>query len=77
VYAGNLPGEVGDLENTRCAECGQVLVARYGYFSREYRVTQDGRCPSCDATVPGRWDPAFHPQRTSRPFVPMLVRSDP
>src|SRR2546423_6709271 len=31
VYAGNLPGEVGDLENTRCTGCQDVLVARRGY----------------------------------------------
>ena len=24
VYAGNLPGRVGDLEDTRCAACGEV-----------------------------------------------------
>ena len=23
VYAGNLPGSVGDLEDTRCAACGE------------------------------------------------------
>src|SRR3954468_5669867 len=28
VYAGNLPGEVGDLENTRCASCREPLIAR-------------------------------------------------
>src|SRR5687768_135167 len=32
VYAGNLPGEVGDLEDTHCATCGNVLVARHGYL---------------------------------------------
>src|SRR5437867_4806504 len=26
VYAGNLPGRVEDLEDTRCAACGQVVV---------------------------------------------------
>src|SRR5262245_66222655 len=31
VYAGNLPGSVGDLEDTRCAACGDVLIARFGY----------------------------------------------
>ena len=24
VYAGNLPGQVGDLEDTRCAACGET-----------------------------------------------------
>jgi len=31
VYAGNLPGMVGDLEDTRCPQCGQGLVRRRGY----------------------------------------------
>jgi pyruvate formate lyase activating enzyme len=70
VYAGNLPGQVGDLENTRCASCGDVLIARYGYHIRDYRLTADGRCPSCSAAVPGRWSAHFDGQVTSRPFIP-------
>jgi pyruvate formate lyase activating enzyme len=68
VYAGNLPGQVGDLEDTRCASCGDLLVARYGYHVRDYRLTADGRCPSCAALVPGRWGSGFAGQIASRPF---------
>jgi pyruvate formate lyase activating enzyme len=70
VYAGNLPGSVGDLEDTRCASCHGLLVSRYGYHIREYHLTADGRCPSCATPVPGRWSPRFDGQITSRPFVP-------
>ena len=70
VYAGNLPGQVGDLEDTRCAACGDLLVARYGYHIREYHVTSDGRCPRCHTAVPGRWSPSFDGQIASRPFIP-------
>jgi pyruvate formate lyase activating enzyme len=70
VYAGNLPGGVGDLEDTRCTSCDRVLVARYGYHVREYNLTSDGRCPSCQHEMPGRWDPAFAGQITSYPFLP-------
>ena len=56
VYAGNLPGAVGDLENTRCGTCRETLVERNGYRIRSYRITSDGRCPSCAAAVPGRWN---------------------
>src|SRR5262245_60404890 len=70
VYAGNLPGRVGDLEHTRCASCGHVLIERYGYAIRSYRVSPDGRCTACAAAVPGRWDPAFGGQITSAPFQP-------
>jgi pyruvate formate lyase activating enzyme len=70
VYAGNLPGRVGDLEDTRCAHCGDLLVARYGYHIRKYRLTPDGRCPSCATPVPGRWSAGFEGQIASRPFIP-------
>jgi pyruvate formate lyase activating enzyme len=56
VYAGNLPGQVGDLEHSFCSTCGHTLVERFGYHVRAYRITDDGRCRSCQATVPGRWD---------------------
>jgi pyruvate formate lyase activating enzyme len=70
VYAGNLPGQVADLEDTRCASCGTRLVERYGYLIRAYHLTPNGACPSCGTRVPGRWGPAFEGQITSRPFVP-------
>src|SRR5262245_53242898 len=70
VYAGNLPGQVRDLEDTRCASCDETLIERYGYFIRTYRLTPDGRCPACEAVVPGRWDSRFHGQIASRPFLP-------
>src|SRR5262245_20343758 len=74
VYAGNLPGEVGDLEDTRCSACRELLVGRYGYYIREYHVTPDGRCPSCRQTVPGRWSAQFDGQIAARPFIPATRR---
>ncbi len=70
VYAGNLPGEVGDFENTRCAHCRELLIARYGYFIMDYRITPEGNCPRCSASVPGRWAREFQGQIASAPFVP-------
>ena len=70
IYAGNLPGRVGDLEDTHCASCGEVLVARYGYLIREYNLTKDGGCPRCGTKAPGRWSAGFEGQRTSHPFLP-------
>jgi pyruvate formate lyase activating enzyme len=69
VYAGNLPGEVGGLEDTRCTSCGETLVARFGYAIRRYNVSPEGWCPRCSAAVPGRWSPAFDGQIASRPFL--------
>jgi pyruvate formate lyase activating enzyme len=70
VYAGNLPGQVGDLENTRCPHCRALLVERYGYFIQQYRLTSEGRCPDCATAIPGRWGTQFDGQVTSSPFVP-------
>jgi pyruvate formate lyase activating enzyme len=58
VYAGNLPGRVGDWENTRCPSCRDLLIERNGFEVHTYRLTDDGRCPKCDASIPGRWDAA-------------------
>jgi pyruvate formate lyase activating enzyme len=75
VYAGNLPGRVGDLENTRCPDCRELLVERHGYFIRKYWLTPQGTCPGCGAAIPGRWAPEFKTQITDRPFLPGVRRS--
>jgi len=69
VYAGNLPGRVGDLENTRCHQCGEMLIRRHGYLVQEYRVTADGKCPACQAAIPGRWATKFQHPIVERPFL--------
>jgi pyruvate formate lyase activating enzyme len=55
VYAGNLPGEVGGLEDTRCPSCGATVIARRGYTVG--RVAQDalGRCVACATPIAGYW----------------------
>jgi pyruvate formate lyase activating enzyme len=70
VYAGNLPGRVGSLEHTHCSGCRQTLIERHGYSIRTYRITADGRCPSCATPAPGRWSTSFDGQIASRPFLP-------
>jgi pyruvate formate lyase activating enzyme len=78
VYAGNLPGTVGDWENTRCPNCRELLIARHGYLIKGYYLTFQGYCPSCGTSIPGRWDPAFRGQITDHPFVPLMrSQSDP
>ena len=71
IYAGNLPGRVGGLENTHCLSCGETLIRRHGYFIEEYRLTRSGCCPDCGATVPGRWAERFEGQLTDRPYAPV------
>jgi len=70
IYAGNLPGQVGDLEDTRCAACSETLIERTGYFIKSYRITPDGRCRACSTPIPGRWSRSFEGQIASRPFLP-------
>jgi len=70
VYAGNLPGQVGDLENTYCPGCHAPLVERFGYQITAYHLTAQGTCPRCDAKIPGRWARKFEGQITARPMVP-------
>lgn len=70
VYAGNIPGGVGDLENTRCHACGALLIERSGYLIQQYRLSPDGSCPDCGTRIPGRWGQRFEGQRTATPFVP-------
>jgi len=67
VYAGNLPGRVGDLEHTFCTGCHLRLVTRYGYLIQEYALTPEGTCPRCATPLPGRWDRAFTGQLTAFP----------
>jgi pyruvate formate lyase activating enzyme len=72
VYAGNLPGRVGDLEHTRCPLCAEVLIERRGYLIRRYNLSPTGGCPSCGTHIPGRWSHEFSEQRTSVPFQPKM-----
>lgn len=65
VYAGNLPGGVGDRENTYCPNCDELLIRRYGFYVKENRMDA-GRCPKCQAQVPGIWETSSPPRSTGR-----------
>jgi pyruvate formate lyase activating enzyme len=70
IYAGNLPGQVGELENTYCHNCHELLIERDGYLITGYYLTSNGSCPACGTTIPGRWDPSFRGQITDHPLLP-------
>jgi pyruvate formate lyase activating enzyme len=55
VYPGNLPGMVGDLENTSCPSCGGLLIAREGFLVLRNRMHR-GQCPDCGTAIPGVWE---------------------
>ena len=70
IYAGNIPGMVGDLEDTHCHNCGKTLIKRYSYLVEDYRLSPEGCCPFCGAAIPGKWAAKFDGQITSHPFLP-------
>ncbi len=74
VYAGNIPGKVGNLEDTRCPHCSERVVERYGYLIRAYNLTPEGACRACGTRIPGRWSDAFTEQRTAFPIPLHLER---
>ena len=77
VYAGNRPGRVGDLENTRCPDCRTLLIERFGYLILGYHLTPQGRCPDCGLAIPGRWAESFQGQVAAHPFLPSRGMNPP
>ena len=55
VYAGNLPGGVGDREHTYCPGCRAVLIRRQGFQVLENRM-RGSSCPDCGAAIAGVWE---------------------
>jgi len=55
VYAGNIPGRVGGLENTYCPDCNTLLIERHGFRILQNRLTR-GNCAKCDTLIPGVWN---------------------
>ncbi len=64
VYTGNVHDRTGD--STYCPSCGSALIVRDWYEIEQYRVTPDGHCPNCHATIAGhfgKFTEAFGRQR--------------
>lgn len=55
VYAGNLPGRVGSLEDTHCPHCMKVLVKRRGFQVVENQLKDSNKCPYCGTEIAGVW----------------------
>ena len=71
VYAGNLPGRVGGLEDTRCPNCGAVLVERFGFKVMQDRISPRGACPRCQTVIPGFWRAGAKQAREDAGKVPL------
>jgi|YNPNPStandDraft_1061719.scaffolds.fasta_scaffold01913_13 pyruvate formate lyase activating enzyme len=52
VYIGNVPGHSGT--NTYCHNCKSLLIERNGYNIKIHGL-KEGRCKSCNTSIPGRW----------------------
>lgn len=74
VYAGNAPGRVGDWENTYCPNCRELLIERYGYLVRGYRLTTEGSCPKCGGAIPGIWPKSAQEVRTGSSMADYFSR---
>jgi len=51
VYVGNI--FIEGTEDTRCPECGEVVISRVGYNVNI--KGENGRCPACGAEIKGVW----------------------
>jgi len=70
IYPGNLPGQVGEWENTRCHHCNATVIKRYGFLVQQNRVNRDGTCPDCHKQLPGIWGKSSgHGDGRVRPIV--------
>ncbi len=52
VYGGNF--DSGKWGNTRCSECGEILINRRGYHI-DIENFSDGNCTNCNAEIAGVW----------------------
>lgn len=50
VYLGN----VTEGSNTFCHQCGKQIIER-NYMSLKNLTLENGRCPNCEAKIPGLW----------------------
>ena len=54
AYTGNVHDEGGG--STYCAQCGELLIGRDWYRLTAWKLDREGRCGSCRAVCPGRFD---------------------
>lgn len=53
VYTGNVHDTAGGT--TACPDCGKELIVRDWYRIEKYRLTDEGHCPQCGATIAGHF----------------------
>jgi pyruvate formate lyase activating enzyme len=75
VYAGNLPGRVGDYEHTFCPQCHTRVIERYGYVILDYQLGPGGVCPKCGTRLAGIWTDQPEQVRRHGPGSPRSISS--
>ncbi len=65
VYTGNVHDETGG--STYCPACENPVIVRDWYQIRDYRLSDEGACKACGATLPGRF------QKFGKPFGPRRI----
>ena len=50
IYSGNIPGDEG--EDTRCSNCGEHLIDRYGFYIERLNL-KGTKCPRCNTPLDG------------------------
>lgn len=73
VYPGNLPGAVGDREDTRCPHCEATMIERKGFYVTANRM-RAGRCGQCGGQIPGVWE-IEAPTQSQGTGIPRPVRA--
>ncbi len=69
VYTGNAVNRSGEV--TSCPGCGTAVIERDWYRLLAYRLTPDGRCPTCGTALAGRF--AATPGRFGSRRIPVRV----
>jgi pyruvate formate lyase activating enzyme len=72
IYPGNLPGRVGNHENTACYACGATLIERRGFYVLR-NFMKGNCCPECDTSIAGVWE-ADPPRESDGSGVPRALR---
>lgn len=72
VYPGNIAGAFGEREHTYCPGCHARVIDRYGFFVRENRMIEPGKCPDCGGAIAGVFE-ADAPQRSEGNGIPLPV----
>ena len=71
VYTGNVHDAEGGT--TFCPQCRAALVARDWHRIKSYRLTDEGRCPDCGASIPGWFGHYVASQAFGRRRIPVTI----